>query len=294
MNSKYSFCETMKEVVIFFLFTAIVSGTSNILTLSRNIVENSSLVDDNDTYNTTSFEDATLTLLTDESAGELNVSSSETGITDNEGTTPPNLVEDLVVESSIFDGTGKFIDSTEKNFMNIDIGTEDSFAVGQYGKRDNDDRIMQNEIGLVDNFDAFVLSNSTIQNLSLSENIDSTETGSQERMHSSNGVAHISEDGISHGNTESEHIDSDYMDEMYEYIEDEEPMLYFHHNDSKHHRARHDDHHKKGGHHDFDRYPVIIIDYKRVQTAFVITGWIFLACIGKIGELHTITKCIGK
>lgn len=34
----------------------------------------------------------------------------------------------------------------------------------------------------------------------------------------------------------------------------------------------------------FERYPVVVVDFERVQTPFIIGLWIFLACLGKIGK----------
>lgn len=33
-----------------------------------------------------------------------------------------------------------------------------------------------------------------------------------------------------------------------------------------------------------DRFPVIVEDFARVETPFIISLWIFCACLGKIGE----------
>ena len=39
-----------------------------------------------------------------------------------------------------------------------------------------------------------------------------------------------------------------------------------------------------GTHHSGERFPLMVEDFARVQTAFIISLWVFCACLGKIGE----------
>jgi len=43
-----------------------------------------------------------------------------------------------------------------------------------------------------------------------------------------------------------------------------------------------------GGHND-ERYPIVVTDFERVENPFIISLWIFCACLGKIGELELLS-----
>ena len=38
------------------------------------------------------------------------------------------------------------------------------------------------------------------------------------------------------------------------------------------------------GEHSVERFPAVVLDFARVQTPFIISMWIFCACLGKIGK----------
>ena len=44
--------------------------------------------------------------------------------------------------------------------------------------------------------------------------------------------------------------------------------------------------HTGGGEH-MERYPVVVVDFERVEDPFIISLWIFCACLGKIGKFHS-------